>query len=87
MAIPDFQSVMRPVLEALADGQARSLTQIHDFVVERFQLPPDEIREKLNSGRQTIIRNRVGWSRTYLNKAGLLEIPERGLSQITDRGR
>ena len=46
-----------------------------------------ERKERLPSGRQTVINNRVGWARTYLNKAGLLVIPERGMVQITDRGR
>lgn len=87
MAIPDFQSVMRPVLEAVSDGEAHVLADVRESVKEAFELSDEERKERLPSGNQTVINNRVGWARTYLNKAGLLTIPERGMVQITDRGR
>ncbi|CAI8997078.1 restriction endonuclease [Pseudomonas sp. IT-P291] len=87
MAIPDFQSVMRPVLAEVADGLPISLKALREQVVEQFQLSEDERHEMLPSGRQTVINNRIGWARTYLNKAGLLSIPSKGLVQITERGR
>lgn len=87
MAIPDFQSVMRPVLEAVSDGKAHSLSDVREAVKEAFGLSDEERKERLPSGNQTVINNRVGWARTYLNKAGLLTIPERGMVQITDRGQ
>jgi len=87
MAIPDFQSVMRPVLEAVRDGEAHALADVRESVKEAFELSDEERKARLPSGNQTVINNRVGWSRTYLNKAGLLTIPERGMVQITDRGR
>lgn len=87
MPIPDYQSLMRPLLELLADGKPRTMPDMHDELCQQFQLSADEMNERLQSGRQTVMKNRIGWARTYLNKAGLIEIPERGFSQITDRGR
>lgn len=87
MAIPDFQSVMRPVLAVVADGLPISLKALREQVTEQFQLTDVERHEMLPSGQQTVINNRIGWARTYLNKAGLLSIPSKGLVQITERGR
>lgn len=86
MAIPDFQSVMRPVLAAVADGMPVALSLLREQVANSFQLTEAEFQERLPSGKQTVINNRIGWARTYLNKAGLLHIPAKGMVQITDRG-
>ncbi|WP_082481414.1 restriction endonuclease [Pseudomonas sp. Leaf127] len=86
MAIPDFQSVMRPVLSAVQNGTPLPLNELRERVAEQFLLTEDELKERLPSGHQTVINNRVGWARTYLNKAGLLCIPSKGLVQITPRG-
>lgn len=87
MAIPDFQSVMRPVLQAVGDGVPLPLSALRVRIADVFQLTEEERKERLPSGNQTVINNRVGWARTYLNKAGLLTIPSKGMVQITDRGR
>ncbi len=87
MPIPDFQTVMRPVLSAVADGAPLALSELHALIADEFQLNEDERHERLPSGRQTVIKNRVGWARTYLNKAGLLSIPAKGQVQITSRGQ
>lgn len=86
MAIPDFQTVMRPVLQSVGDGESRSLADVRDIVKDAFGLTDEERRVRLPSGHQTVINNRTGWARTYLNKAGLLTIPQRGMVQITERG-
>ena len=86
MAIPDFQAVMRPVLQSVGDGEPRSLADVRDIVKDVFGLTDEEKRVRLPSGHQTVINNRTGWARTYLNKAGLLTIPQRGMVQITERG-
>lgn len=86
MPIPDFQSIMRPVLNAVADGTALGLSALRERIADEFQLSEEERHERLPSGRQTVINNRVGWARTYLNKAGLLSIPVKGQVQITSRG-
>lgn len=87
MAIPDFQSVMRPVLLAVSDGEPRPLADVREAVKDFFDLSEQDRKERLPSGNQTVINNRTGWARTYLNKAGLLKIPQRGMVQITDRGQ
>lgn len=86
MSIPDFQSVMRPLLEVVRDGEPHALAEVRKQVANAFDMTESERRQPLPSGRQTVINNRVGWARTYLNKAGLLMIPERGMVQITQRG-
>lgn len=87
MPIPDFQSVMRPVLATVADGTPIALSALRKRIADEFLLKEEERSERLPSGKQTVINNRVGWARTYLNKAGLLSIPTKGMVQITDRGR
>lgn len=86
MAIPDFQTVMRPVLAAVADGVPLALSESRELIANEFQLTQEERHERLPSGRQTVINNRAGWARTYLNKAGLLSSPAKGQVQITARG-
>src|SRR3989338_6514396 len=87
MSIPDFQSVMRPVLAMVEDGAALPLGELRERIADEFALSEDERKERLPSGHQTVMNNRVGWARTYLNKAGLLTIPAKGMVQITARGR
>jgi len=87
MPIPDFQSVMRPTPATIADSTPLALSELRERIANEFQLSEEERSERLPSGKQTIINNRVGWARTYLNKAGLLSIPAKGLVQITERGR
>jgi restriction system protein len=87
MAIPDYQSILLPLLSSLADGQQHRLQDLYVELADYFKLTPDERRELLPSGQQAIWHNRVGWARTYLKKAGLLAAPERATFLITDRGR
>jgi len=86
MAIPDYQTLMRPLLAQLADGQPRSLAQLRQGLVEHFQLTNAEQSEQFSSGRP-VLRNRAGWARTYLHKAGLMSIPAKGQCLITERGQ
>lgn len=87
MSIPDFQTIMRPILDSVRDGVAIPLSGLREHIADVFQLSETERKERLPSGRQTVMSNRVGWARTYLNKAGLLTIPSKGMVQITARGR
>ena len=82
MSIPDYQSVMMPLLKRIADRQEHSLPVMIEALAGDFKLTDAERRELLPSGGQ----NRVGWARTYMKKAGLLFTPKRGILQITDRG-
>ena len=87
MAVPDFQTLMLPLLKLFEDGQEHSSSAVRDELADVFQLSPQERRELLPSGKQKRFDNRVGWARTYLGKAGLLENTKRGHYVITERGR
>lgn len=84
--IPDYQTIMLPMLKLLADQKEHSLHETIEHIVSQFDVTPEERRELLPSGKQSIIDNRVGWARTYLKKAGLLEYIRRGYFRITTRG-
>ncbi len=85
MAIPDFQSIMLPLLKLLADGQEHSFRDVVENLALSFKLSEAERKELLPSGQQ-IFDNRVGWARTYMKKAGLLDATRRGFFKITQRG-
>lgn len=87
MAIPDFQTVMLPLLASLKDGEEHSLAEIRETLADHFSLSQDEREELLPSGNQAIFENRVGWARTYLKNAALLHYVKRGVFQITERGK
>jgi restriction system protein len=86
MAIPDYQSIMLPLLQFLADGREHSLREAIEKLSEVFDLSEDEKKELLPSGGQLVFGNRVGWARTYMKKAGLIESTRRGYFKITQRG-
>lgn len=86
MAIPDYQSLMLPLLQFLSDKKEHSLRETIEHLELKFELNDDEKKQLLPSGSQPIFENRVGWARTYLKKALLLEPVRRGLFQITERG-
>ena len=86
MPIPDYQSVMLPLLAFGSDQKDHSKREAVDHIVAVFKLTEAERKELLPSGRQYIIDNRVGWANTYLKKAGLLESPRRSVFRITDQG-
>lgn len=87
MSIPDYQTIMLPLLRRLGDGAERSMRELIDSLAVEFRLTEEERKQLLPSGQQPVFDNRVGWARTYLLKAGLLESPRRGIVRITERGR
>lgn len=87
MPIPDFQSFMLPVLEFARGGEVVSVGPAVQHVSDQFNLSPDERAALLPSGKQTIVRNRVAWAKSFLIKAGLMESVGWGQFRITDRGR
>ncbi|BAU58124.1 Mrr restriction system protein [Halorhodospira halochloris] len=74
MAVPDYQSIMLPLLRLAEDGQEHSLRAAIQSLADNFELQDSERKELLPSGRQFKFDNRVGWARTYLKKAGLLDV-------------
>ncbi len=87
MAIPDYQSLMLPLLSLAADGMEYSVREAREHLAARLGLTDQERMELLPSGRQPIFDNRVAWAKTYLQQAGLLSAPRRAHFQITARGR
>jgi hypothetical protein len=86
MAVPDFQTLMLPLLKLASDGQPHTLAEALDRLAQEFQLSEDDRAQLLRSG-QTRFYNRIGWTTTYLKKAGLLQAVGPGRFQLTDRGR
>ena len=86
MPVPDYQTLMLPVLAASAEGEIR-IGLVVDRLADQLALTADERTELLPSGKQTLFSNRVHWAKTYLSKAGLIELTRRGHFKITDRGR
>jgi restriction endonuclease Mrr len=87
VAIPDFQSIMVPLLEAHLDGQEHRNRDLVKALADRFGLTEKEQREMLPSGRAKLFDNRVGWAKTHITQAGLLASPRRAISVITPLGR
>jgi restriction system protein len=87
MAIPDYQTVMLPLLLFLKDDAEHNIGEVVESLVETFSLSAEESQQLLGSGQQTVIRNRAGWARTYLKKAGLIASTRRGYFRITERGQ
>jgi len=85
--IPDYQTLMRPVLQNLADGGVRRSRDLVKAMADHFGLSESEQSEKLPGGGSKKIDNRVGWATTYLAQAGLVERPQRGTVVITSQGR
>lgn len=86
MAIPDYQTIMLPLLRFAKDEKEHSLREITEILSNEFNLSQEEREELLASGQKPIFYDRVGWARTYLGQAKLLESPKRGVFKITKRG-
>lgn len=86
MSVPDYQSLMLPLLQLVSDGNEWLFRNAVEELAKKFSLTEEERRELLPSGQQEIFDNRVGWARTYMKKAGLLDSPKRGIFKITNRG-
>jgi restriction system protein len=87
MSIPDYQTLMLPLLKAVNQRGCLAMNDATQLLSKEFKLTDAESRDRLPSGKQTVIQNRVGWARTYLKKAGLLDSPERGVIVLTERGK
>lgn len=86
MAIPDYQSLMLPVLKLASDGKEHKFSGAVEGLADEFGLSMEERNELLPSGSQAVFNNRVGWARSYLKQAGLLVTPRRGFFVITANG-
>ena len=87
MAVPDFQSVMLPLLTFCADDKEHTNREALDALAQEFTLSVDDQKALLPSGQQCVFDNRVAWARAHMKMAGLLENTRRGVFRITERGR
>jgi restriction system protein len=86
MVIPDYQSVMLPLLKYAGNGKEHRIRDAVEKLAEEFRLSEEERKELLPSGQQEVFKNRVGWASTYLKKAGLLDSGKKGYFSITQKG-
>lgn len=86
MAIPDFQSIMLPLLRFCADGQEYTNREAIEALAQEFELTEEEQKQLLPSGQQCVFENRVAWARAHMKMAGLVENTRRGVFRITNRG-
>jgi restriction system protein len=77
---------MLPLLRFLTDGKDHTIREAEESLSLTFALTPEGRSQLLPSGQQSVFKNRIGWARTYLKKAGLLDAPKRGVLRITERG-
>lgn len=86
MAVPDYQSLMLPLLKIASDGKEHGFSEVLGALAVQFKMTDEERKEQLPSGTQARFENRVRWAQIYLKKAGLLENPRRGRFRVTERG-
>src|SRR3954447_13433091 len=85
MSVPDFQSLMLPLLNFASDRVEHSLVHARESIAATFHLSDADVHGKLPSG-QSVLANRTAWAKIYLTRAGLLDSPKRGRFVITKRG-
>ncbi len=86
MSIPDYETLMLPLLKILADAKEHEPLELTESLADQFNLTPEERKQVLPSGRKPVIYSRALWAKTYLGNAGLLESTARGRYRITRRG-
>lgn len=87
MPVPKYQEFYAPILDALKDGKAHHMKEIRETVISLMALTDNDLLELLPSGSQTLFENRIGWARTYLKRAGLIESPKRSFFVLTEEGK
>ena len=86
MAVPTYEAMMRPTLEILANSDRQSFRQLAELVADEMRISEPDRAISIDSGQAAYV-NRVGWAVTYLVQAGAIRRPQRGVAEITDRGR
>jgi restriction system protein len=84
--LPRFHEMLLPILKYLGDGKEHSLSELNEYIKGFFKISDDDYNSLLPSGSQKIIPNRVGWAKTFLKKANLVEYSGSGKSVITKNG-
>lgn len=87
MPIPDYETLMLPVLRLFGAGAAKNVSDCIPHLRTEFAISDNEANQLIPSGRVTVLQSRAHWARTYLSKAGMLNSPRRNVHEITPRGR
>ncbi len=87
MAVPDFQSFFKPLLDIAADGKEHSIKEAREKIAIAFRISQEDLAELLSSGTQTKFDNRVAWAKSYFVQAKVLESTKRAHFKITERGK
>ena len=85
--VPDFQTLMLPMLKLLENERELTLNEVVEALAQSYKLTEEHLKIKVPSGQMGLFKNRVGWTRSYLKKAGLIKYPKRGTYQITQLGK
>lgn len=86
MTIPSYEEMMLPLLTFAGDKKEHTTDESLDYIQKKYRISDEESEILLKSGKQSVVSNRVGWARTYLKKAGLLDSQQRARFSITDAG-
>lgn len=86
MTVPDFQTLMRPLLECAQNGHEVKTSDCIEIIAKRFNISEADREQLLPSGRQTVLTNRVHWARTFLGKAAVIGSTKRGHFKLNKRG-
>lgn len=86
MAVPNFQTFFKPLLDFSADGKEHSIQDARSALAIKMGLSQEDLKELLPSGNQTKFDNRVAWAKSYFIQAQVLAASKRGHFKITDRG-
>lgn len=87
MVLPKYNELMKPLLLVINDGEVHVFGEVIATLAHKLNLSEEDLKEKLPSGNQSVFKNRVGWAKTYLKKAGLVDSPARASIVITDAGK
>ena len=87
MAVPKFDELTKPLLEVIKDGESYTIKDVTTMLAQRLNISSTDLADMLPIGRQTVFKNRVGWAKTYLLKAGLIDSPARATIRITEDGK
>lgn len=86
MAVPKYNEFFPAFIECLGDGKIHSFQEIREYCIKKHNLTDEDLQQRLKSG-QFIVSDRIGWARTYLKKAGLIDSPERAMYLLTEEGK
>lgn len=88
MELPKFHETFNPILDILSDGKTIHHRELLKIVVDKYysNLPKELLEERMKSG-ELLILSRIAWGKTYLKKGGFIIYPERGMVQITEKGK